>query len=53
MQLQGSRIMKGVERDRDEPCESQEHASGRACLWDVGTLPSLDLIICKKEVINN
>lgn len=33
--------MKGVGRDKDEPGESQEHAWGRACLQDLGTLPPL------------
>lgn len=40
-QLQGSLVMKGVGRDKDEPGESQEHAWGRACLQDLGTLPPL------------
>lgn len=53
MQLQGSLVMKGVGRGKDEPGESREHAGGRACLPDLGTLPPLDLIIGKKDIINN
>lgn len=49
MQLQGSLVMKGVGRDKDEPGESQDRARSRACLGDLGTLPPLDLIIGKKE----
>lgn len=53
MQLQGSLVMKGVGRGKDEPGESREHAGGRACLPDLGTLPPLDLIIGKTDIINN
>lgn len=48
MQLQGSLVMKGVGRDKDEPGESQDHARSRACLGDLGTLPPLGLIIGMK-----
>lgn len=49
MQLQESLVMIGVGRDKDRLSESQEHARGRACIQDLGTLPPVNLIIGKKE----